>query len=351
MILSKQRFYLSLVATYLKLNNPACTILSKKISNLIDFKKNKLKIFFWIPENTSGSRIIVEDIYSDLVKALNDNYLDWDVSISRTLPSSVVDYLICFKAIPDIKIISGSPKLIMLICDQAEIFWDDLPKFDALIATSSIAFAKLIANKNKNVYFIGESESHKNIAIGGENLATPPSSRPPNLMWHGGEYSLKSLYDLRPVLEDFASRHNVNLQIVSGNTLPQQYQWGKLNVTHLPWSINTILETAKKSRLGIIPSRGALRTSFLKPASRVRCLYALGVPAIGDQRVPDVVDFMSEFKGPMAKTHDEWLYSIEKIWNSKDIDSLAQKGWNVVDKKYSSKHTANQWINFIIAME
>lgn len=351
MIFSKQRFYLSLISTYFNFNNPSYKVVSKKISSPIFTNKKKLNIHFWIPDDTSGSRIIVKDIYSDLIHAISDHFLNWNISVSRNLPITEIDYLICFKAIPDKKKLIGQPKLIMLICDQAEIFWDELTKFDALISTSSVAFAKLIARKNKNVFFIGESESLKNISIGKINLLTPPSTRPPNLMWHGGKYSLKSLYDLRPALEAFASHHKVNLYIVSGNGKLRHYRWGKLKIIHIPWSLNSMITTARKCRLGIIPSRNGLRTSFLKPASRVRCLYALGLPAIGDQRVPDVLEFMSQFKGPVANTNNDWFNLLEKIWDSKEVDVLAQKGWNLILQEYSSKHTANQWINFFIAME
>jgi hypothetical protein len=351
MIFSKQRFYFSLIATYFNFNNPSYKVVSKKISRSIIANKKKLNMHFWIPDDTSGARIIVEDIYYDLIHAIPHHSLNWNITVSRDLPIIEVDYLVCFKAIPDKKMLIGNPKLIMLICDQAEIFWDELTNFDALVATSSIAFAKLIARKNKNVFFIGESESLKNIAIGKDNLLIPPSTRPPNLMWHGGKYSLESLHDLRPVLEVFASRHKVNLYIVSGSEKLRYYQWGKLRITHMPWSLSSIINTSRKCRLGIIPSRNGLRTSFLKPASRVRSLYALGLPAIGDQRVPDVLEFMSQFKGPVANNNNEWLNLLEEIWDSKEVDVLAQKGWDLILKEYSSIHTANQWINFFITME
>ena len=42
---------------------------------------------------------------------------------------------------------------------------------------------------------------------------------------------------------------------------------------------------------------------------------------------------------------------LEEIWDSKEVDVLAQKGWDLILKEYSSIHTANQWINFFITME
>jgi len=347
-MLPKNRFYLALLYSYINPCHGSYIEVSDKIpviNNLVS-----IKIYFYVPVKNSGARVTVIDIYNDLISTINNLGLPWEVIISEELPKTEVNYLICFKSIPK-KSVPGDPKLIMLICDQGEIFWDHLQKFDYIVATSSKNFAKLLSLRNKNIFYISESETTRNLDEGSVNLKRAPSSRPPSLLWHGGSYSLEALYELKPILEDFANFNEVSLIIISGADTAYKYNWGKLKVDHLPWSINAMLDSAKKSRLGIIPARSGLRTSFLKPASRVRCLYSLGVPTIGDARVPDVVEFMDKFGGPVAKNKDEWLNLIQTLWNSKKIDGLAMEGWKIVNNQFSTLNTAKQWINLLIHFE
>ena len=88
--------------------------------------------------------------------------------------------------------------------------------------------------------------------------------------------------------------------------------------------------------------------SWLKPASRVRCLYALGVPAVGDSRVPDVTNFMSGFGGPMARQEEEWSQAIQKLWDNKGaLQEIAVAGHTAVAREFSTEHTARQWIRLL----
>ena len=73
-------------------------------------------------------------------------------------------------------------------------------KFDYIVATSSAKFAKLLSLKNKNIFYISESETVQSLAYGLENLKNNPTSRPLNLLWHGGSYSIDALIKLKPVL-------------------------------------------------------------------------------------------------------------------------------------------------------
>ncbi|CAM8393156.1 hypothetical protein MCEET85_00911 [Candidatus Methylopumilus planktonicus] len=347
-MLPKKRFYLALLYSYINPYHGSYIEVSDKMPIINELFS--IKIFFYVPHKNSGARVTVLDLYNDLIITINNLRLPWEVIISEELPNIEVNYLICFKSFPK-NSVPGNPKLIMLICDQAEIFWDHLPKFDYVVATSSKKFAKLLSLKNKKVFYISESETTSNLYEGLVNLQQAPSSRPPSLLWHGGSYSLEALYELRPVLEDFANFNEVNLIIISGADLACKYNWGKLKIDHLPWSIKAMLESAKKSKLGIIPARSSLRTNFLKPASRVRCLYSLGVPTIGDARVPDVREFMDKFSGPVAKNKDEWLNLIQVLWNSKKIDGFAKEGWKIVNNEFSTLNTAKQWINLFIQFE
>lgn len=348
-MLTRPRFYFSLL--YSRLNTFQGSYETvPDIKPLSVVQSKNLKIFFYVPVNNSGARVIVYDIYNDLISAIKSLNLEWEVTISDELPTSKTDYLICFKNTPK-KTFPGDPKLIMLICDQAEIFWDDLPGFDYIVATSSTKFAKLLSLKNKNIFYISESETTQSLSYGLNNLKNNPSSRPPNLLWHGGAYSMDALIKLKPILESFASRNDVCLNLISGSNPVMTYSWGNLKVTHMPWSIENLLSCAKKSRLGFIPARSSLRTSYLKPASRVRCLFSLGVPTIGDSSVPDVKEFMCHFNGPVANKKDEWLYYIESLWSNLELNKLAVDGWATVNKKYSSLSTANQWINLVLKLE
>jgi len=348
-MLTKTRFYFSLLYSRINIYQGSYETVSDFKPHLTKQRKN-LKIFFYVPVNNSGARVIVYDIYNDLIKTMKSLGLDWEVIVSDKLPATKIDYLICFKNVPE-KTFPGNPKLIMLICDQAEVFWDDLSKFDYIVATSSAKFAKLLSLKNKNIFYISESETVKSLAYGLENLKNNPTSRPLNLLWHGGSYSIDALIKLKPVLESFASRNDVHLYLVSGSNSIYTYSWGKLKITHMPWSIENLLYCAQKSRLGLIPARSSIRTSYLKPASRVRCLFSLGVPTIGDSSVPDVKEFMSHFNGPIANKKDEWLYFLESLWDNLELDKLANNGWVTVNTKYSSLNTANQWINFLLKLE
>jgi glycosyltransferase involved in cell wall biosynthesis len=359
MRLKKIIFYINLIYSYLfeysnKKNfiEPSKSI--KKISNLRSL--NKLKIYFYAPlnkrgYNSAGADVVILGMLSELQKKLKLLSLPWDVSFSNNYPEEEVDYLICFKSQPPKNLI-GNPRIILSICDEGENFWTDLYKYHAVVVSSSRPFYNLIKKNNQNTFFIGEAESEKNISFGFENLKKIPSSKLYNLYWHGGPNSLSGLLPLKPHLIALAKEYSINLHIVSGHKPNSQYKWGPLTVIHRPWSMNNMRVTARKCALGIVPSRGTLRTSFLKPASRIRALYALGVPAIGDSRVPDVVEFTSHFGGPLARTPKEFIEKIKMFFdNPKRLNEISLKGHETVSKKYSTKLSANQWINFFLEQE
>jgi len=359
MKLNKFLFYANLIFCFLfedsnkkNFNEPSKSI--KKVSNLRSL--NKLKIYFYAPlnaigKNSAGTEIVILEMLVELQKKIKLFSLPWDVCFSNTYPKNKVDYLICFKSnLP--KSVIGNPKTILSICDEGEHFWKSLKEFQAVVVSSSLPFYNLIKKNCPNTFFIGEAESEKNISFGLENLKKLPSTKLYNLFWHGKPNSLSGLLRLKPYLIELAKKYPINLYILSGLDPERQYKWGSLTVIHRPWSVRNMRVTARKCALGFIPSRGTLRTSFLKPASRVRALYALGVPAIGDSRVPDVVEFASHFGGPLAKTSKEFIEKIEVFFNNQKIlNEISLKGHETVSKQYHNKLSANQWINFFLEQE
>lgn len=354
MLISKYFFYLLLVFNFF-----TNSFFSKKIKvppltlnkNLKLANHRKIKIYFYAAANTAGTKVVISDVVPEIIKKIKYLSLPWSVTFSNTPPKKSVDYLICFKCLPP-KTIFGNPKIILSICDEGENFWSFLRNYDALIASSSMEFAKLLSLRNKNTFFIRESENSTNISFGSKNLKKLPSKRPCNLFWHGGPNSFEALNKLKPYLIKLTKKRKINLLVVSGKKPNHEYKWGGMNIHHFPWSPENMQKCAKISMLGIIPARSSLRTSYLKPASRVRALYALGVPTIGDASVPDVCTFSSAFNGPIAKSPKEFSCIIDSLLkNPKLLDHLALDGFNHVTNKYSTKITANQWINFFFDQE
>jgi hypothetical protein len=345
-MLTKISFYITLILIRLNVLKAQFITAKKNINRKEIGESLAKKIHFLVPagQNEAGAKVIIYDVYPELIKLAKKLKLPWLISVSPYEPKNKVDLLICFKCLPKEQI-KGTRKTILLICDQAELFWRHIKSFDYIVATSSEAFASLVSQKNRNTFFISESESIQNLKIGEKNLKIPPSKRKPSILWHGGKYSMNALTQLRPLLESFAERNKFKLVIISGNENKVKYSWGKIEVEQFPWSNKTLVNQVSKARLGIIPARKSLRVSFLKPASRIRLLYALGTPAIGDGRVPDVNKFMGDFKGPVATLDNEWLHQLEKLWESKELDKIAVKGWRSVNQGYSTRQTAIQWVN------
>jgi hypothetical protein len=59
---------------------------------------------------------------------------------------------------------------------------------------------------------------------------------------------------------------------------------------------------------------------------------------------------MDDFKGPVATVDSEWLHQLEKLWESKELDKIAAKGWTTVNQGYSTRKTAVQWVNALEEM-
>jgi hypothetical protein len=207
-------------------------------------------------------------------------------------------------------------------------------------------FAQLLCLRNKNTFYIPETETHANIHYGLNNIEQNLVHQRNGIFWHGGNYSLPALYDLKNVLVDFSKGKQITLYIVSGNQVSRMESWSDLKVVYLPWSTDNLRYAASYSRIGIVPARHGLRSNFLKPASRLRLMYALGVPSIGDSRVPDVRKFAAAFGGPMAGSACEWRDRITDLWQSNSLASTALNGWSNVSEFSNTSVAVRQWIAY-----
>lgn len=348
-LLRKTRFYFALCAARFGARRSVAEI-GKGPFAPTEALARGLRVYFWAPHRTPGANVIIYDMLPTFLDEIHAAGLDWQVQAGAALAPHAVDLLVCFKAIPDASQIAGSPRRIFLVCDQAEDFWDRLGDFDLLVATASRELAALFASRHGRVSFIGESEPPDYLAFGVSNLLVPPALRGPVLMWHGGHYSLDALYKLRPALERMAAKREMQLHVISGQEQESEERWGPLLVRFFPWSKEQLFGSAAQARLGLVPARRSIRLSWLKPGSRVRCLYALGVPAIGDAQVPDAARFLAEFDGPIADGADAWERELAQLWDSPErLQALATAGHAAVASNHSSRQTARQWIRFLSA--
>lgn len=342
------QFHLAMYAGRFGLSRGKVIPLSSAPIESADSIPKRMRIFFWVPNETPGAMVIIDNVLPQLRCDIASLGLNWEVDRGSELPTQEVDWLICFKAVPDLAKVAGTPRRVLLICDQAEVFWGDVRIFHEVIATSSMQFASLMAWTSGITYFISESEPKAHLDFGQEVLESSAEAKGEVLLWHGGPHSLKSLYDLKPVLVKWAETHQACLHIVCGRIERKRERWGQLEVSYFPWSEKQLKESASKGRLAIIPAISRLKHSWLKPPSRVRCCYALGVPAIGDERVPSVVSFCRPFGGPMASSSKDWFSELSRLWDdSAELKRLARAGHREVRANHSTDLTARKWIRYL----
>ncbi|HCY58652.1 MAG TPA: hypothetical protein DHU78_07350 [Opitutae bacterium] len=342
------QFHLAMYAGRLGFSRGKVVHLSSAPINSKDLASKSMRIFFWIANETPGSMVIIDNVLPHLRNEVIRLGLNWEFDRGSELPIQEVDWLICFKATPDLSQVAGSPRRVLLICDQAEVLWGDVPMFHEVVATSSIQFASLLAWNSGTTYFISESEPKSHLDFGQEVLERHAGTKSEVLLWHGGTHSLKSLFELKPVLIKWAETHRACLHIVCGRNKPKYERWGKLEVSYFPWSENQLKASASMARLAIIPAISRLKHSWLKPPSRVRCCYALGVPAIGDRRVPSVVSFCRPFGGPMASGSKDWFFELRRLWaDSTERNRVALAGHREVRANHSTDLTARKWIRYL----
>ncbi len=342
---SKARFYSALYAARLGFGRGGFAEIDKQPLSSAESAPQGLRIHFWAPLPSPGANVIVHDMLPTLRDEIAQAGLDWVVTASEELPVTPVDWLVCFKAVPDRCKIVGRPRKVFLICDMKHYFWDGLKRFDSVVVAPSRTMAAMLGFGHREVSFLGESEPLDYVAWGEGNLKTPPAERGNVLMWHGGKWSLPPLLEMRPALERFAATRDVELHVVSGQDEAREEAWGELTVKFLPWSKKQLFASASRARLGFVPAKSSVRLSWLKPASRVRCLYALGVPAIGDLRAPDVVEFLGEFGGPLAGDARAWSRQLATMWDAPEaLRDLAIAGHEAVRDRHSTVQTARLWL-------
>jgi hypothetical protein len=305
-----------------------------------------LLIHFWTPFSWGSTVVHVDRMLPSLRQQAGALGLQWRITNGPDLPREPVDWLLCLKAVPPDQSASRT-RTVLLLNDAADRLWSQLGHFDHIVVVSSPILASLVASVHPRVWFVEETETRDDIARGVHALShLAPSKRAPNLLWHGEWESLDGLYPLRGALEAFSRETGATLWIVTNRSQGTE-QWGPLRVHYLLWSPETLAIASAQARLGIVPARPTLADSYLKSAGRVRRLYALGCPAIGDARSPDVLAFSEACGAPSASMPAQWLSALSQIWNDRTrLDAVARRGHAVVKDKYCAERTAAQWLWF-----
>lgn len=303
------------------------------------------RIHFWTPHAWPSTAIHVDRVLGPLRAHVDALGLPWQISNSPELPLQPVDWLLCLKTVPPARP-ARSERVVLLLNDDADRLWGQLGRFDDVVVVSSPVLASLVGCVHSRVWFVEETESADTIARGAHALLRPPSQRAPGLLWHGTKESLDGLFPLREALDVFAAETNAFLTIVT-NRPEAMERWGALQVRYVPWSPEALACAAAEARLGIVPARPTLADSYLKSAGRLRCLLALGCPAIGDSRSPDVNAFGAACNLPTAHTEVEWLAALRQLWSDPArLDACARGGHAVVRDRYGADRTARQWLWF-----
>jgi hypothetical protein len=310
------------------------------------FRTEPLSIHFWTPHAWPSTAIHVDRVLQHLRAEVEALGLRWRITNGPNLPQQPVDWLLCLKTVPPRR--TGSKeRTVLLLNDDADRFWGQLRRFDHIIVVSSPVLASLVGSVHPRVWFVEETEPVATISQGDSALdRLPPSQRAPVLLWHGTKESLDGLSPLREALDAFARETGAALSIVTNRPAATE-QWGALRVQYRPWSPAVLAAEAAQARLGIVPARPPLADSYLKSAGRLRCLLALGCPAIGDARSPDVVAFSAACDVPTANTGAEWLAALRQLWSDPSrLDAVARRGHALVRERYSAARTARQWLWF-----
>lgn len=308
--------------------------------------REPLRIHVWTPRLLPSAFIHVGHVLPQLRAQAAAMGCPWQITSGTRLPEGAVDWLLCLKAVPPE---AGCPvgRTVLLVNDDAHRIWGRLGRFGHVVSVSSPVLASLLGAVHPRAWFVEETEPPEQIEQGGRALEQgPPSARPSLLMWHGMRGSLDGLRGLRPVLEAFARETGVELAVVTD--LPAGTErWGSLRVRYVPWSAGALAATAAQARAGIVPARPTVADSYLKSGGRQRCLFALGCPAMGDARSPDVSVFSEACGAPASRTRDEWLAALRQLWRDPArLDEIARRGHALVRDRYSATRTAAQWLWF-----
>ncbi|MBI5683461.1 MAG: glycosyltransferase family 1 protein [Verrucomicrobia bacterium] len=305
-----------------------------------------LRIHFWTPHPWYSAVIHVDRVVPQLREQAAALGLPWQITFGDRLPETPVDWLLCLKGVPPAGVCPVE-RTVLLLPDDADRVWGRLQRFGHVVSVTSEALASLLGAVHPHAWFMDETESPEWIEGGRRTLErAAPSNRQPLLLWHGTRESMLGLQPLRPVLETFARETAVELVVLTGKEEKAE-RWGDLRVRHTAWSPENLAALASQARLSIAPARPTLADSYLKNAGRLRRLFGAGCPAIGDARVADVVKFSEGCGMPVAQTPDEWLAALRQLWREPArLDEIARRGHALVSERYSTVHTAAQWLWF-----
>lgn len=348
---SKLGFYLSLWALYLRYPGGIPLPLTDKwraeASPSVDLNllKNK-RIHFWVPHNTAGAQFILLEVIPKLIDRLIAQGAELDITISDCFSDDSYDLVFSFKEPCPEHIRAG--KKVLVICDEIDRLWPQLDRFDAVVCTSSYELSELIRRKvKKYVHFVPEIEPEVLLKVG-EKRSVECSNKNSSIFWHGGPYTLQELVDMTPFFAKLRDSIDFeSLEIVCGEGVKppelSSYPWIRV----APWSRGNLIKVSEKCRLAILPARKSLRNSYLKPATRVRCSYALAIPAVGDCRVPEVVRLSSSLGMPVIDFSDEdsAVQSISKLWRDGErLTDAASNGHIYVKTHHSVDAALSAWV-------
>lgn len=309
-------------------------------------------VWFWVPSDSAGASLILWAIIPRVADYFQKNAPNVEIVISDKLPSSVeVSLLFSFKAVPNESIRTRANQVVLVICDQAHLFWCDLRLFDAVVVTSSYELARLIANQTtKPVYFIDEPEKDIYFNSFDEKGFQRQFFERRSVLWHGGSYSLSALLKYQEAFEVLAKNTNFSrIILISGNGADLGLKWDGVEFSYIPWAPDALIEFGKTCRLAFLPARSSLRNSYLKPAARLRCCYAFGVPAIGDHRVPEVVRLSATLRAPLIPRRKQEVGNfLQSLWSDVPmLADLAKKGHEHLQRTHSEQRVILSWVRLI----
>jgi hypothetical protein len=308
--------------------------------------RRPMNIYFWTPHPWFSAVVHVDQVLPKLRNRAAELHLPWRILSGDRLPEAPVDWLLCLKEVPPAHLCSVE-HTVLLVPDDADRVWGRLQRFGHVVSVTSRTLASLLGTVHPRAWFMEETEPPEWIERGRRAIdETPPSSRRPMLLWHGTPESLEGLMRLRAELETFARETSVELVVLTSGK-PQEEQWGHLRVRRVTWSPEALAALAAQARMSLVPARPTIADSYLKNGGRVRRLFAAGCPAIGDSRVPDVVEFSKACGAPVARTGGDWLAALRRLWHApSQLDEIARRGHTLVRERYSTERTAAQWIWF-----
>lgn len=303
------------------------------------------RVHFWVPHQTAGAQFILWDVVPFVIDSLLRKCPRANISISESIPKERFDVVLSFKEpIPDWV---DTRHRCLVICDEIDRLWRHLATFDSAVCTSSLALASLLKKRVNKVYWISEVEPDDLIAHGSSRLGSRLLGPCNSIFWHGGNYTLNELADLKPFFEMLRERiHFESIEVVCGDGeyLPTQLRKSWINCH--PWSRENLKSISARCRLAILPARRSLRNSFLKPASRLRCCFAMGLPAIGDDRVPEVVLLSRQLGLPVLdfRDIDRSVECVADLWTHPErLEAVAVSGHSLIRTKYSRDFALEGW--------